>query len=358
MGILEQYTKRVYGFSDEELKNNLDRNIYTVPGNSGQGFGQITNNLINYKFKDATTFRNIVVYRNNETFSFRIDSRVNDIERMGSIRRLLFRPITVNTIVNLPDKDIEVIQPPFNTGDRWIMKYNEKEDVFNNILVKNDNWNEIRGEFLVNAKVYEALVEKTEDETSTIEDWHPLVNNFNKDKLVRIGDILYFDDDYWMVYDMSGSLYQGASVEAQRINNKLSWITKNGDKVEVKAIMGKGMLGSKSQMRAGQVEINPYGVNLPVSTIRGFVEWNKYTDEIKLGHRFIIGKNVYKVISVDDMSFINYENNTGVIQLILDITTIIPEKDDFENNIAYNVYETDENIVEDTDEPIEESWGW
>lgn len=355
MSILDNYTKRILNLNSEELKTRLSDDVYRTPANSGQGFGRVTNHFINKKFEDSTTFRNIVVYRKNETFSFRIDARVNDIERMGSIRRLLFRPINVNTIINIPPTDLIPLKPPFEIGDRWIQKISGDGKI-SDILVKGNNWDDIRGEFLVNTNVYEAVTTKSADENVTMEDWKLITNGVNMNNLVKVGDILYFDDDYWIVYDSSGSINQGASVEAQIINNSLKWIDKDGKFQKVKGIMGKGMLGSKSQMRVGQIDINPYGVNLAMSMLRCFVEWNDATKDIKLNQRFIIGRNVYQIISIDDMSYFNYETNTGILQFILDITTTIPEKDDFDKGIAYNEYETNEGetgIIEDDD-----NWGW
>lgn len=356
MGYLDKYTKRVQNISQEELEHRLQNDVFRTPSNVGQMFGKITNEFINHKFRDSTTYRNALVFRNNENFDFLLDVRILDVQRMGSIRQILLRPVSVNNLANIPPERLQPISSPYKPGDRWIQKILQNSQT-EDILVNKNNWENVRGEFLVNTRVFECIREKTENEEPSVDDWKLITNGIDKKEIVQIGDLLYFDDDYWLVYDSSGSMSQGIKLEVQRVNNKLRWVDRYGKYHVVRALVGKGSLGSKSQLRAGTVEVNPYGVNLQASMIRGFVEYNESTKLLDIGHRFVVGSNVYKIVSIDDTSYMNYEAETGILQLIMDIDTVIPEKDNFETGVAYNKYEADEGR-DGIDEAHKKEWGW
>lgn len=87
----------------EKYKNRLKR----VGNNVGEAYQTSTDNFVQNHFADSTTFRKLRV----ESYEFptikEIDSRVIELERMGTLREVLFRPhegLNLGTIVEFDNE--------------------------------------------------------------------------------------------------------------------------------------------------------------------------------------------------------------------------------------------------------------
>ena len=185
----------------------------------GQSVGEsLKNNTLNFidkKFKDAPTYRLAKVYKNNDFTNYsEIDTRVLEINRMGSLRTILLRP----------------------------------------------------------------------------------------SKNLDIGNTLFFDGNYWLVYDKYGSVEDNVKLTVSKINSNLKWIDANDKVCTVPCVSSSSYLGSKSRVHSNNIDYNMFDVRLPTGQIMVFAEINKETKKIDLNHRFIFGRRVYEVIGIDDVS--------------------------------------------------------
>ena len=256
MTYLERYQNRVNADGKsvgESLKNN-------------------TLNFIDKKFKDAPTYRLAKVYKNNDFTNYsEIDTRVLEINRMGSLRTILLRP----------------------------------------------------------------------------------------SKNLDIGNTLFFDGNYWLVYDKYGSVEDNVKLTVSKINSNLKWIDANDKVCTVPCVSSSSYLGSKSRVNSNNIDYNMFDVRLPTGQIMVFAEINKETKKIDLNHRFIFGRRVYEVTGIDDVSMVD-DNYYGVLQFTLEMTIIQSDNDNFETGIAYNEYKIEEKeqteIIPETGG--DDSWVW
>jgi hypothetical protein len=172
---------------------------------------------------------------------------------------------------------------------------------------------------------------------------------------LEIGTYVKFDGYTWLLYDKYGGTGSTSiKMLAIRCNRLIKWKNETGELKEYECVASATDLGSKSKQSKNEIEWNKFDVRLPLGQLFVTVEVNPDTVKIKLNDRFIFGRNVYEVTGIDDITGID-ENDYGIIQLTVAITTK-RTNDDFENDIAENIYaieETGETPVE----PIEDEGG-
>lgn len=175
----------------------------------------------------------------------------------------------------------------------------------------------------------------------------------------RVGNIITFDGEDWLCYDKHGSEYSHIKMTVALINDSLVWQARDRQIKRIPCISTTSPLGSTSKVGDNRIAFNSYHVKLPESQLLIFIEMNEETSKIALDYRFVVGKRVFKVISVDDVTYVD-KDYYGVIQLTLEHDLEITSKDDIENGIAYNaqLVAQSEDDEESNGEGEGESWGW
>ena len=162
---------------------------------------------------------------------------------------------------------------------------------------------------------------------------------------LEIGNMAFFEDRAWLLYDKFGYHGDGVKMTAIKANYELEWIDEDsGSKEPVvkRCYTSSSDIGSKSKQSRANIEYNKYDVKLPYGQLYVFIELTELTEKIDLNYRFIINKIVYEVIGLDNTS--HTEDGYGIIQFTLRRTTKHP-KDDFEKGIAFNGHIKDETIT-------------
>lgn len=171
---------------------------------------------------------------------------------------------------------------------------------------------------------------------------------FRPEEKHDIGNIITFDGEDWLAYDKHGSEYSHIKMTVAQINDWLVWEDANGVIQRIPSIASTSPLGSTSKIGDNRVAYSQYHVRVPESQLLVFIELNEVTTKISIDYRFIVGKRVFKVISVDDVTYVD-KNYYGVIQLTLEYDEKLLAKDNFETGIAHNP-----KIIPDIDYPDDE----
>lgn len=222
--------------------------------NSGESISNSTINFINSEFANASTFRvmDVSSSRGLDKDKKKMDARVVQIDRMGSLREILLRP----------------------------------------------------------------------------------------SESLEIGTYVSFDGDDWLITDKHGGTgTTSVKLTSIRTNNVLKWYDEDSELHEIRCVASATDLGSKSKQSKNEIEWNKHDVRLPVGQLFISVELNDSTEMIGLNHRFIFGKSVYEVTGIDDMTLT--EDDYGIIQFTVKLTTK-DHRDDFDNGIAYNRFNSEE----------------
>lgn len=159
---------------------------------------------------------------------------------------------------------------------------------------------------------------------------------FRPNQGLNIGTYLIFDNQTWLIIDQWGDRNSTKySCLVQKCNRTIKWKDINGAIQELYCIASQSPLGSKAQQGKFNIEFNKFDVSLPTGQLFVFSEYNNLTKGIKLNHRFFFGRNVYEVIGIDGISFV--DSGFGIMQFTVKLTTL-NDKDDTQNHIAFNNY--------------------
>lgn len=185
---------------------------------------------------------------------------------------------------------------------------------------------------------------------------------FRVGEKLEVGNILEFDNELWLAYDLFGSTTDDIKLRVSKINDVLKWKDRNGFIHEIPCISTTTALGSSANSNDGGYLDNAYNVHMPTGKILIFAELTEPTTKIELKQRFIVGSKVYKVVYKDDVTLVD-SKYYGVLKFILEVDLTYDTKDDFENSLAYNdlleIQDNDENETEiETGNGDDDSWGW
>lgn len=136
-----------------------------------------------------------------------------------------------------------------------------------------------------------------------------------------MGDIISYDDTYWIVIDITKTELSLSCVVV-KCNSKLKYYY-NNQIVELYTHISK----DRFMLKEDKVMI------VPDKTYRSFVQYNNITKTFSEGLRFVINADAYKISQLDRISRIT--NDKGVLEVTFD-NDIVQEKDDIINGIAFN----------------------
>ena len=173
----------------------------------------------------------------------------------------------------------------------------------------------------------------------------------------KVGNVIEFDDTKWLAYDIYGSIVDDIKLRVSKINDIMKWEDKDGNLHEIPCITSTSYLGSGSKSNDTGLTYNIFDVRLPIGKIFMFAELNKLTSQVRVGQRFIVGKHVYKVQHVDDISLVDTDYY-GVLQITLAVDLKYNSRDNFETGIAFNdIWGNDGNSEGNGENGENEDWG-
>lgn len=175
---------------------------------------------------------------------------------------------------------------------------------------------------------------------------------------LEVGMYVEIDDEWYMLIDKYGGTGSTSiKMLAIKTNEFLRWRDKEqyanyiendiDEYHEIRCVASATDLGSKSKQSRNEIEWNKYDIRLPVGQLFISVEKDARTEKIDLEDRFIFGRNVYEVIGIDDITLV--DDDGGIIQLTVKVTTKRKNDDKDGNGIAENKYGSIINIDDESD---------
>lgn len=115
---------------------------------------------------------------------------------------------------------------------------------------------------------------------------------FDLDYDIFMGKRFRFDDSIWIATNTDDYKYTTKSCVVRRCNNVLKYINNNGDIVEEPCVI-------EYALKYSNVYFND-AVQIPQATISIITQNNNNSNSILINDRFIFGKQVYKIKSIED----------------------------------------------------------
>ena len=160
--------------------------------------------------------------------------------------------------------------------------------------------------------------------TKVSDDYKKLIFQ-NNDLKLQTGRKVKFDDNCWLLTDISTLSVNSIASIARRCNNVIHY--KEGEEYKVEPCV-IDYSSSSNQLEVKQEII------LPSKTIKMYTQNNSITRKIKINNRFIFGSQVFKVISKEDYNQIStYDTKIGINVYNLELDEI-GASDNFETGIA------------------------
>jgi hypothetical protein len=163
------------------------------------------------------------------------------------------------------------------------------------------------------------------------------INSFSKELIFRPsiirsrGQILTIDSEKWMISDFNKDIIS-PKAKILRINNIMKWKDYSGVIVEEPCVLASSTIAEANNLVGKGMKSNDL-FYLPTGSFRTFVQYNNNSKNIKFEQRFVFGSGVYKLVAVDDYTYV--ENSVGYIALVFERSEI-READDIINRLADN----------------------
>lgn len=125
---------------------------------------------------------------------------------------------------------------------------------------------------------------------------------------IPCGTILTIDSDKWMVTDFSEHILFPKG-KIQKCNTQIKWQKDNGIIEQLDCVLTNSALSRFS-------DAEKQGVIILDGNLYMYVPNNIISQTIKYSQRFIISKNAYEIISINDVLY------NGLIQLVLKVSTL------------------------------------
>lgn len=166
---------------------------------------------------------------------------------------------------------------------------------------------------------------------------------FNGVKYISMGDLFYFDTNYWVVINTETIKSISSTCSVRRCNNVLRWLASDGSIYQYPCVIDYKIVGAK--------DLNSRSQSLPL--IQGSIvvttQHNAITSTIQPNQRFLFGNvNSWVAYRVSGGGIGNYQNlqtvtNTsyGKLELLMEASFENDQNDDVTNGIANvdkNVY--------------------
>lgn len=160
------------------------------------------------------------------------------------------------------------------------------------------------------------------------------------DHQVSLGWYYIFDDNYWIVINITSKSSLHTSVVVRRCNNLLRWVTEDGAVFSYPCAIDYGIKENRDYATAGSKVVSPSGM------LRIATQLNSNTNTIQANQRFLFGNpnnwTAYRVMgggieNFNNLSTLDSNTLAGYLILTLNADYVNPDTDDLANGIAeYN----------------------
>ncbi len=173
------------------------------------------------------------------------------------------------------------------------------------------------------------------------DDWKRILFS-SIDHPVELGKKYFFDNNYWLVFNIDTYKNIASSCMVKRCNNVLRWIDEDGVFHSEPAIFDSIIARARDQISRDDIV-------LPQGYINCYVQQNDMTNKIKANQRFIVGNKKnrigYKVFGNGVRNFLNEmtenDESANLVMLTMGGNYINADTDDLEKGIAnafYSIY--------------------
>lgn len=150
------------------------------------------------------------------------------------------------------------------------------------------NWYTIGEETSFGSEAYEDLdvrINTVVDSTTGSnkgDDWRKLTFK-DVNKFIQIGQMYYFDSNYWLTTDTHALSGLTTSCTIRRCNNTLRWIANDGSRYSVPCVLDYRIQENRDYSTGGSKMVNPSGI------LEILVQRNNKTNLVKSSNRFLFG---------------------------------------------------------------------
>jgi len=159
---------------------------------------------------------------------------------------------------------------------------------------------------------------------------------------VTLGYMYIFEDNYWVVINVTKKVSLATTAVVRRCNNVLRWITGDGSYYEQPCVIDYGIKENRDYSTAGSKVVSSSGL------LRVTAQLNEKTNTIRPNKRFLFGNinnwTGYRVMGGGIENYNNLSTTTngisGYLILTMNADYINEDEDDLQNGIA----ELDQNL--------------
>ena len=157
----------------------------------------------------------------------------------------------------------------------------------------------------------------------------------DQDHDVDLGSLFYFDDNYWITYNIEKIKNLATSAMVRRCNNILRWTDKNGNSYQEYCSIDYPVKRPVDSKRTAD-PVNP------TAFIGLYAQLNENTRKIKSGQRFLFGNTenwvCFRVYGGGVQNFLNRETSDNesakLLQLLVGTDYVNPDTDNLDLGIA------------------------
>ena len=219
--------------------------------------------------------------------------------------------------------------------------HEEMQEFVDDMFYDSSDWYTIQEETSFASGVYSELdvrvnhVVNTSTGLNQGDDWKKLIFK-DIDKVVRIGAMFQFDNNYWVTVNTGNKSNLTSTCTLRRCNNTLRWIDDTGARHKIPCVLDYRIQENRDYATGGSKVVNPSGL-LEVIT-----QLNSNTNLIVANDRFLFGNSgnwtAYDVNGGGIHNFNNPETETitatGMLKLTMSVVQDNIEVDDVVNGYA------------------------
>lgn len=234
--------------------------------------------------------------------------------------------------------------PAYRSGMMKTPKQDFRDDMQQNVdevFYMSSNWYTIGEETDFGSETYNDLdvrLNTVVDSTTGSnkgDDWRRVTFK-DTSKFVQVGQMYYFDNNYWVTTDTHAFSGITTASTIRRCNNTLRWIANDGKRYSVPCVLDYRIQENRDYSTGGSKLVNPSGI------LQIIVQRNNKTNLIKASNRFLFGNSEnwtsYSVFGGGINNFHNQNTTDMTSGHLLSLTTgashINEEVDDIVNGYA------------------------